>query len=178
MSDDTDRDQPVRDLSTWTIDHLEAFATAQQGQELERIRVVAQSHAYRSDEPPGVRLRWAKLSLNANERLPDDSSWSQARKTCQNFALRTWIIEHLGPDTDPEWKPDAVAADTLAALTLDPGHAIALSWSWRDLPIEQIGELRRHKNMTAHLDQLMGHLPPGPDRDRLTSWTEARKHLP
>ncbi|MFC0532050.1 hypothetical protein [Phytohabitans kaempferiae] len=37
-----------------------------------------------------------------------------------NFALRTWIIEHLGPDTDPDWDPESLAADTLAALTLDP----------------------------------------------------------
>jgi hypothetical protein len=178
LSDDADRDQPVRDLSTWTVDRLEAFATTRQGEELECVRVVAQSHVYRSDEPPDVRLRWAKLSLNANERLPDGGPWSRARKTCQNFALRTWIIGHLGPDTDPDWRPDVVAADTLAALTLDPGEAAALSRSWCDLPVGRIGELRRHKNMTAHLDQLLGHLPPGPDRDRLLSWTEVREHLP
>jgi hypothetical protein len=175
---DTDHDQPIQDLSTWTIDRLEALATAQQGQELERIRVVAQSHAYRSGEPQSVRLRWAKLSLSANERLPGGNPWDDARKDHQNFALRTWVIEHIGPGTDRDWDPEALAADTLAALTLDPGQAGALSANWRELPIEQIGELRRHKNMTAHLDRLMAFIPSGPTKDRLNSWIDVRKHLP
>ncbi|MFG2661650.1 hypothetical protein [Streptomyces sp. NPDC048425] len=175
---DTAHDQPIRDLSTWTIDPLEAFAIAQQGQELELIRVVAQSHAYRSGEPHSVRLRWAKLSLKANERLPGGSSWNDARKSCQNFALRIWIIEHLGTGTDRDWDPEALAADTLAALALTPGQAGALSANWHDLPAERIGELRRHKNLTAHLDRLAAFVPAGPTKDQLHSWTEVRKHLP
>ena len=178
MSNDADQDQPIRDLSAWTVDRLEAFMTTQQGHELERIRVVAQSHAYRSDEPQRVRLRWAKLSLNANERLPGDTPWSHDRKTRQNFALRTWIIDHLGPGTDSDWDPEALAADTLAALALDPGQVMALSASWRDLPIEQISGLRRYKNRTAHLDRLLDHLPPGPDKDQLITWSEVREYLP
>ncbi|MGW4392557.1 hypothetical protein [Streptomyces sp. NPDC004685] len=175
---DTEHDQPIRDLSTWTIDHLEAFATASQGQELERIRVVAQRHAYGSDEPRSVRLRWAKLSLNANERILGGNPWSDAQRRRQNFALRTWIIEHLGPGTDRDWHPEALAADTLTALTLDPGQAGTLSANWHDLPTGQIGELRRHKNMTAHLERLMVFIPSGPTKDRLNSWAEVRKHLP
>ncbi|SEL25913.1 hypothetical protein [Streptacidiphilus jiangxiensis] len=178
MSNDANRDQPIRNLSTWTLDRLEAFTITQQGHELERIRVVAQSQAYRSDEPRHVRLRWAKLSLNANARLPGDTPWSLARKTRQNFALRTWIIDHLGPDTDSDWDPEVLAADTLEALALEPDQATTLSASRRDLPTEQISELRRHKNKTAHLDRLLGFLPPGPDKVRLTAWAEARKHLP
>ncbi|WP_405825321.1 hypothetical protein OG705_32995 [Streptomyces sp. NBC_00838] len=179
MSDDDARhDRPIRDLSTWTVDRLEAFTTTQQGQELERIRVVAQSHAYRSDEPRQARLRWAELALNANERLPGDVPWSHNRKICQNFALRAWIIDQLGPAADSPWDPEALAADTLAALTLDPGQVVALSARRRDLPIERIGDLRRHKNRTAHLDRLLDHLPPGPDRDQLVAWSEVRKHLP
>jgi hypothetical protein len=34
----------------------------------------------------------------------------------QDFALRTWVIEHIGPGADPTCDPDAVAADTIAAL--------------------------------------------------------------
>lgn len=178
MSNDADRDQPFPALSTWTVDHLEAFAVTQQGLDLERVRVVAQSHAYRSDEPRHVRLRWAKLSLNANERLPGDDPWSRVRKIRQNFALRTWIIDHLGPDTDADWDPASLAADTLAVLALDPGQVTALSASWRDLPIERIGELRRYRSMTAHLDRLVDLLPPGPAKDRLIAWTEVHTHLP
>ncbi|WP_225850787.1 hypothetical protein [Streptomyces sp. HPF1205] len=178
MTNDEDRDRPVRDLSAWTVDRLEAFTSTQRGHELEHIRVVAQSHSYRSDEPRHVRLRWAKLSLDANTRMPGDTPWSRDRKTRQNFALRTWIIDHLGPGTDADWDPEALAADTLAALALDPGQAAAMSAGWRDLPTERIGELRRHKNMTAHLDRLLDFLPPGPDRDRLTVWTRVRKYLP
>lgn len=178
MSNDKDRDQPICDLSTWTVERLEAFTMAQQGHVLEQVRVVAQSHAYRSDEPRHVRLRWARLSLNANARLPGDTSWSQDRKIRHNFALRTWIIEHLGPDSEPDWDPETLAADTLAALALDPGRAVALSAHWRELPTELIGELRRHKSKSAHLDRLLGFLPPGPVRDQLITWTEARKHLP
>jgi hypothetical protein len=47
------------DISGWTIERLEAYTATQHGQELERIRVVAQAHAYRSEEPKHVRVRWA-----------------------------------------------------------------------------------------------------------------------
>lgn len=178
MTNDEDRDQPIRDLGAWTVERLEALASTQQGQELERVGVVAQSNAYRSDEPRHVRLRWAKLSLDANARMPGDTPWSRDRKTRQNFALRTWIIDHLGPGTDADWDPEALAADTLAALVLDPGRVTAMSAGWRDLPTERIGELRRCKNMTAHVERLLDFLPPGPDKDRLTVWARLREDLP
>jgi hypothetical protein len=168
-------------LSTWTIERLEAHAATQQrGQELERIREIAKAHAHRSKEPKRVRLRWAKLSLDANARLHGDSSspWARERMACQNFALRTWIIEHLGPDPDPEWDPGTLAADTLAALTLDLSRASTAAANWPDLPIEQIDELRRHKNLTSHLPTLITYLQPGPARDQIASWIETRKHLP
>ncbi|WP_189317203.1 hypothetical protein [Streptomyces brasiliensis] len=37
---------------------------------------------------------------------------------------------------------------------------------------------RAPPSSSAHLDQLLDFLPPGPDKDRLITWTEARKHLP
>jgi hypothetical protein len=96
-----------------------------------------------------------------------------------NFMLRTWIIEHLGADEgDADWDPHALAADTLAALTLEPGQARAAAASWPTLPIEQIAELRRHKNMTTHLDRLIGYLRAGPVKEQLVIWREVREHLP
>jgi hypothetical protein len=79
---------------------------------------------------------------------------------------------------DPNWNPEVLAADTLAALTVDPDNARTMSAGWRDLPIEQIGELRRQKNLTAHLDRLVGILQPGATKDRLVVWVEVRKLLP
>jgi hypothetical protein len=180
VSGEADHQEPVMNISAWTIERLEAHAATQHGQELERIRVVAQAHAYRSQEPKHVRLRWAKLSLDANARLHGNSSspWARARMTQQNLMLRTWIIKHLGPDTDPDWDPGTLAADTLAALTLDPGQASATAANWRDLPIEQIGQLRRHRNLTSHLSMLVSYLQPGPTRDQLVAWIEAREHPP
>lgn len=52
-------------------------------------RATPGSHAYQSDEARPARLRWAKLSLNANARLPGDTPWSHDRKVRQNLALRT-----------------------------------------------------------------------------------------
>jgi hypothetical protein len=178
LNKDAGRGGPIRDLDNWTIERLEAFAAAQNGEELEQVRVIAQSHAYRSDEPRLVRLRWAKLSLHANQRMHGDSPWEQNRMTSQAFMLRTWVIEHLGPDADPDWNPEILAADTLAALTVDPDDAGTMSANWRDLPIEQIGELRRQKNLTAHLDRLVDLLQPGATKDRLVVWSEVRKLLP
>lgn len=94
-----------------------------------------------------------------------------------NFALRTWIIEHIGPDMDPDWDPEAVAADTLAVLTLEPSQASTAAADRQHLSIEQIGELRRHKNLTAHLAMLVGHLRPGPARDQVVRWIEVSKHM-
>ncbi|MFI1467125.1 hypothetical protein [Streptomyces wuyuanensis] len=71
-----------------------------------------------------------------------------------------------------------MGADTLAALAMSPSEAAALATDWRALPIEQIRELRRHKNLTAHLERLIGRLRPGPTRDRLLPWIEARRLLP
>ncbi|MFG1805437.1 hypothetical protein [Streptomyces sp. NPDC049040] len=92
--------------------------------------------------------------------------------------LRTWVIEHLGPDAEPAWNPGVLATDTLAALTLDPAEAETLASDWRSLPIEQIGCLRRHKNLTAHLDRLIGYLRPGTTADLIATWIEVRKLLP
>lgn len=174
----TARDEPIRDLSTWTIEDLEAQAVVQHGEELERVRVIAQAEAYRPGQPRQARLRWAKLSLHANERLHGDDPWDRARMLGHNFALRAWIIEHIGADTDPDWDPETLAADTLAALALDPDQARARSIGWRNLPVEQISELRQHKNLTAHLDKLIRHLQTGPATDQLIAWMEIHPHLP
>ncbi|MBM9509308.1 hypothetical protein [Actinacidiphila acididurans] len=171
------------DFGAWSIESLETrVAGLQWGHELERIRTVAQSYIHRSDQPRDVRLRWAKLSLAANRRYHGDGAWEQARTRSQEFALRTWVIACLASDTDlasdPDWNPEALATDTLAALSLEPGRAESAATGWRDLPIEQIGELRRHKNLTAHIDLLMPSLPPGPVKDRLAAWVSVRRHLP
>jgi hypothetical protein len=179
LNENENRGGPIRNLDSWAIERLEAFAATQRGEELEQVRVIAESHAvHRSDEPTHLRRRWAKLSLRANQRLPGDGPWHHVRTTTHAFALRTWVIEHLGPDMDPDWDPEVLAADTLAALTIDPGDARTMSTGWRDLPIEQIGELRRQKNLTAHLDRLVHLLLPGPNKDRLATWLEVRELLP
>ncbi len=166
-------------FTSWSIEDIEAHTAAlARGQELERVRVVAQTHVYRSSQPREVRLRWAKLALLANTRFHGDEPRAQARMRCQEFGLRTWVIEHLGTDADPDWNPEALAEDTLAALSLPPGPAEAAAANWRELPTEQIALLRRHKNLTGHVDRLIPHLPPGHARDQLHVWSEARKHLP
>ncbi|WSQ06434.1 hypothetical protein OG604_00760 [Streptomyces sp. NBC_01231] len=71
-----------------------------------------------------------------------------------------------------------MAADTVTALALTPAEARSLADHWLDLPVEQISELRRHKNLTAHLDRLVDHLQPSPIRDQLLAWTGTRRHLP
>lgn len=170
---------PARDLSTWTLDRLWTFIHGGHGQELETARVAAQQQAYNACHAPEVRRQWAKLSLLANRRMPDSTAGDSARVAQQDFMLRTWVIDHLGPDdTDPDWSPQALTSDTLAALTLTPAQAADLAAAWCGLPIEQIRELRRHKNLTAHLDSLVGHLEPGPVRERLLAWSETRRLLP
>lgn len=181
MSDDADRNQLIPDLSTWTIDQFESHIAILEGRrELEQVRVVAQSNAYQTGESRDVRRRWATLSLTVNAQLRGDDPWDRARQWHQNFTLRAWIIEHLGPDEGPEgdWDPEALAADTLAVLSLDPDQAATMSTHWRDLPIEQIGELRRHRDLTAHLDKLVGYLQAGPAKERLTTWLGVREQLP
>ncbi|MFG2415475.1 hypothetical protein [Streptomyces goshikiensis] len=179
MNTDTNHEEACRDLSTWTIEHLQAFATDARGQELEAVRVVAQAHVYRSDQPLETRRQWAKLSLLANERMHGVGPADRVREANQNFMLRMWIIDQLGPDSkDPDWSPETLASDTLGALALAPSEAGALASQWRELAIEQIRELRWHKILTAHLDRLVNHLRPGPTRDQLLGWTETRRLLP
>ncbi|BCJ39667.1 hypothetical protein GCM10010168_78780 [Actinoplanes ianthinogenes] len=178
MTKDAGHGGPIRELDTWPVDRLEAFTAARNGEELEQVRVIAQNRAYWSDASRLARLRWAKLSLHANERLHGDDPWEQVRMANQAFMLRAWVIQHLGPDEDPDWNPEILATDTLAALTVDPERARTMSANWRDLPIEQIGELRRQKILTAHLDRLVDLLRPGATKDRLVVWAQVRELLP
>jgi hypothetical protein len=164
-------------IGTWTVERLEAFTEGTRGPHLEAVRVLAQAHAYRDDEPREARLRWARLALLANERLDGDGPWEKARSAQQNFMLRMFVIDEIGPG-DGDWSPEGLAADTDKALPPSPAEARALAAHWRELPLERIGELRRLKNLTAHLGRLLPHLPPGPVRDRLLAWAQARRHLP
>ncbi|WP_328649106.1 hypothetical protein OHS58_18035 [Amycolatopsis sp. NBC_00348] len=173
-------DKPAaRDLSTWTIDRLEHYvATLADGRELDRARRVAREHACRPGASGGgVRRRWAKLASAADVGLPGDNSWDLERRAQLGFCLRMWIIEQFGPDGDPDWDPEALAADTLAALTLDADQAIAMATNWRDLPREQIRDLHRHRALTCHVDRLVGHLQAGPVRERLIGWVGFGRHL-
>lgn len=179
LSNEAQAEVPARDPSTWTFDELRTFVDGARGQDLEAARLVAQQQAFNDAHAREIRRQWAKLSLLANRRMLDDTPWSAARVAAQDFMLRTWVIDRLGPDeTDPDWSPEALASDTLAALDLTPTQAAGLAARWRGLPIERIRELRRHKNLTAHLVNLVGHLARGPVRERLVTWTETRTLLP
>ncbi|GAA1329935.1 hypothetical protein GCM10009647_068780 [Streptomyces sanglieri] len=157
-------------LNTRPIERLQAFTTDADCRQLEAVRVVAQEHAYDSDRPREVRRQWAKPSLLANRRMHGDGPGDRARAVQQDFVLRMWVIDHLGSDDkDPDWSPEKLASDTLDALALTPPHARALTSSRRELPIEQIRELRRHKNLTAHLERLINHLHPGSTRNQFPS---------
>ncbi|MER7759675.1 hypothetical protein [Streptomyces sp. NPDC097619] len=158
---------------------MQTFIRNAHGRELEIARVVAQGHAYDSADPQEVRRQWAKLSLLANRLMHTDDDGHLERVAQQDFMFRMWVIDRLGPDdTNPDWSLDALAADTLGALTITPAQAASLAGRWRDLAIEQIRLLRRHKNLTAHLETLLGHLTPGRNRDQLSAWTSARRMLP
>ncbi|WP_435060259.1 hypothetical protein [Streptomyces sp. bgisy060] len=166
-------------MNEWAIDQLQVFLHDARGQQLETARVAAQGHAYDSSHPPEARRQWAKLSLLANRRMRDNAKGPSAREAQQDFMLRMWAINHLGPDrTDHEWSPEALAFDTLDALTFTPGQAAHLAEGWRALPIERIRELRWHKNLTSHLESLVGYLAPGPVREQLANWNAARLLLP
>jgi hypothetical protein len=174
-----DHDEPTSDLGNWTMARLWALADEAEGQQIEAMCAVAQGHAYDSDESREARRRWAKLSLHANRRRPINDPRRRADVDQRDFMLRTWVIDHLGPDEDdPDWAPETLASDTLAALVLTPADALALAVSWTQLPVEQIAELRRHKNLTAHLHTLVDCLRPSTNRDRLLIWLRARQELP
>ncbi|MGX1267138.1 hypothetical protein [Streptomyces phaeoluteigriseus] len=135
-----------RHLSTWTLDQLQTFIHDARGQQLETARVAAQGQAYNSSHPQKARRHWAKLALLANQRMLDHAEGHPARVAQQEFMLRMWVIDRLGPDdTDTDWIPEALASDTLDALTFTPPQAAGLAEGWRDLPTEQIRELRRQE---------------------------------
>lgn len=166
-------------MSTWTFGRLQAYVQDTRGQRLEAARVVAQAHVYDPSRPQEARRRWAKLSLTANRRMTTGDGAERVRVGQQDFTLRMWVIDELGPDeSDPDWSPEALASDTLEALTLTPSQAAALADGRRALAVERIRELRWHKNLTAHLERLVGHLAPGATRDRLLTWTATRRLLP
>ncbi|MGW7297492.1 hypothetical protein [Streptomyces sp. NPDC054829] len=180
MSGDADgREVLGRDPSTWDMDQLRRFVEGAPSEELETPRVAAQTHAYNPNLPEESRRQWAKLSLLANRLVTAEGEGPLTRVKQQDFMLRMWVIDRLGPDdTDPDWCPEALAADTLRALRLTPAQAAALSDGWRDLPLDQIRRLRWHKNLTAHARCLLAYLPPGRTREQLQTWVSIRRSLP
>ena len=116
VSGDTEPDQSADDIGTWSIEQLTAHtARLGPGHGPEFVRVLSQHHVYH-DKDRDARLRWAKLSLYANRRAHRDTPSDQERMLQQNFLLRTWVIVHLGAEEgDPDWDPEFLAADTLAA---------------------------------------------------------------
>jgi hypothetical protein len=172
---------PARDLSTCALEEVRAWAQRldHHGQVLERIRTVAVFHAQDDGCVPEDRKRWAKLALEVNARMPGDSPWDRARRTMNNTRLRTLIIERLGADpNDPDWRPEQVAQDILREIPLTPAQARELSDGWQSQPIDRIGELRRVKNISAPLRQLIAHLSPGPLHDQARQWLSIRPRLP
>jgi hypothetical protein len=166
----------------WPLDRVQSFIVdAHELHQLETARVVAQQHAYfdvhLSQEE---RWQWVELSLLANRRALHSGLEQPTRALPQEFMLRTWAIRHLGAnDQHPDRDPEQLAADTLGALSLTPPDAAALATDWHPLPTERIRELRHHKNVTAHLEELLEHLHrPSPVRDQLLSWVEVRHRLP
>ncbi|MFE5488946.1 hypothetical protein ACFQ7Z_03100 [Streptomyces virginiae] len=148
-------------------------------QEMELIRDVALARAEDGRLTPEVRKQWAKLSLQVNARMHGNEPWGQARMAMQNAGLRTQMIEQLGADTsDRDWDPAEVVADLLSAVTMAPAEARALCAGWQALPIEQIGALRRIKNVTASLGRLLDHLEPGPLHAQAREWVTVRHLLP
>lgn len=179
LSSDAHREEPGHDSSTWTLDQIQTFIHDARSRQLEAARLAAQGQAYNPRHSEEARRRWAKLSLLANRRMLHHAEGHPARVAQQDFMLRMWVISRLGPaDTDPDWSPEVLASDTLDALTFTPPQAAALAERWRNLPANQIRELRRHKNLTAHLESLVGFLAPGPVRERLVTWTATRSLLP
>lgn len=169
------------DLYSLPIDDLRSLAEddGQDGQALDLIRQVAAARAQRSDAPLPDRLRLAKLALDVNRRMHGDAPSARVRAANHDFVLRTWIIDRYGPGTtDPDWNPDVLAEQTLAALSFSPAQARALATGWHERPWEQIRELRWHKVLTGHLGMLIDHVQPGPVRDQLLVWMELRQHLP
>ncbi|MEU2392878.1 hypothetical protein [Streptomyces sp. NPDC007369] len=156
-----------------------AHHTNSDKQEMEYIREVAGSRAHDGRLDAGLRKQWAKLSLQVNARMHGGGPWEQAHMAANSAWLRTGMIEAFGPDPDDaDWDPTAVVSDLLCALTMTPGQARSLSSCWTELPIDQIGALRRIKNITAPLQQLIRHMPPGPLRDRALEWLALRPLLP
>lgn len=171
----------IADARAWPFDEFQAWAdrTDHHDQELEQIREVTVSHTQDDRLDAESRKRWAKLSLHTNARMTGEHPWQQARKADNNLRLRTLIIDRLGPDeSDPDWNPNVVASDILAVLTLTPATAREMSSHWQILPIDQIASLRRHKNATAPLQQLLRHLQPGPTHDHAREWLAVRDLLP
>jgi hypothetical protein len=173
--------RPGGDISVWAFEQVQAWAhrSDHHGQELECLRVVTVSHAQDEHLDPDDRKRWAKLSLQVNARMNGNDPWQQTRAATNDFGLRTLIIDRLGPDTrDPDWDPDRVAAEILGSLTMTPSYARELSDRRQTLSIEQMGELRRIKNITAPLKQLLRHLQLGPVCDQAREWVATRGLLP
>ncbi|MFE6554090.1 hypothetical protein ACFVHS_37700 [Streptomyces sp. NPDC057746] len=85
-------------MSTWTLDQLQMFIRDARGQQLETARVAAQGQAYNPSHPQEARRQWAKLSLLANRRMLEHADGASAGVAQQDFMLRMWVIDQLGPD--------------------------------------------------------------------------------
>ncbi|MFF5449059.1 hypothetical protein [Streptomyces sp. NPDC012888] len=144
----------------------------------EGMRALAVSHMQDTALGDEERIRWGRVALAAtvrSRREPMDGAAAEAR-------VRAYLIRQFGPLTDATdglRDPAALCSFVLDRIDRTPAEAVRAARHWRDLELTGILGLRRVKNLTAALEDVVPHLPPGhPLTGPAAAWLTVRRHLP
>ncbi|MEU9335673.1 hypothetical protein AB0D49_21215 [Streptomyces sp. NPDC048290] len=124
------------------------------------------------------------MERGANSGGWDHGSLEQVREWADREGVGVQEMEHIREVTlsrAADGRLPAKLSLQVNARTHGDGpwdRARELSVRWQDRSIEQIGLLRRAKNITAPLERLRHHLPPGPLHDLALEWLAVRRHMP
>ena len=144
-----------------------------------RLRWVAQSRLYDRSLDTSERLEWAAAALDLTHCAERFAGYSHWDAVLDEVNLRCFVVSRLG--ARPQDEPADLAClvqVAAAAIELTPDQALDLSSRWRELPLDQIVMLRRHKNLLAPLTLVADQLPAGRETDRIRALLALRPALP
>lgn len=133
---------------------------------------------YAQERDRGEERRiWARVAFAALDGLERAGRPIQDVNT-RRLSLRALLIADLGPNGDPLWSADRLAADVLETLPLSLEQAREWATDWTTRPRHEIHALRTCKNLIKPIELVADRLTTGPVRTQIERWMDLRKRLP
>ncbi|MEU4836509.1 hypothetical protein [Streptosporangium sp. NPDC023615] len=133
---------------------------------------------YAQERDRGEERRvWGRVAFAALDGLEQAGCPTQDVNT-RRFSLRALLIADLGPNGDPLWSADWLAADVPETLPLSLEQAREWATDWTVRLRHEMHALRTCKNLIKPMELVADRLTTGPVRTQIGRWMDLGKCLP